>query len=101
MLFLSVERCILRCLLNAICEYPQHSAPFHVPCRADAKQDYERLGLGTPPTLLRQNSQGRLPNSTGRHTDDDGSLRRRAVKVGRKSLYWKLSQVVFLDFSLF
>ncbi|KAM9351100.1 kazrin-A isoform 1-T1 [Symphorus nematophorus] len=47
---------------------------------ADAKQDYERLGLGTPPTLLRQNSLGRPPSSTGRHTDDEGSLRRRAVK---------------------
>ncbi|TMS16580.1 Kazrin [Larimichthys crocea] len=48
--------------------------------RTDAKQDYERLGLGTPPTLLRQNSLGRPPSSTGRHTDDEGSLRRRAVK---------------------
>ncbi|KAM3617921.1 uncharacterized protein V6R79_012678 [Siganus canaliculatus] len=48
--------------------------------RTDAKQDHERLGLGTPPTLLRQNSVGRLPSSTGRHTDDEGSLRRRAVK---------------------
>ncbi|XP_071331894.1 kazrin-A-like [Trachinotus anak] len=47
---------------------------------ADNKQDYERLGLGTPPTLLRQNSLGRPPSSTGRHTDDEGSLRRRAVK---------------------
>uniref|UniRef100_A0A3Q3MJS1 Kazrin, periplakin interacting protein n=1 Tax=Mastacembelus armatus TaxID=205130 RepID=A0A3Q3MJS1_9TELE len=50
------------------------------PARADAKQDYERLGLGTPPTLLRQNSLGRRPSSTGRHADDEGSLRRRAVK---------------------
>ncbi|XP_069545203.1 kazrin-A isoform X3 [Brachyistius frenatus] len=50
------------------------------PARADAKQDYERLGLGTPPTLLRQNSMGRPPSATGRHTDDEGSLRRRAVK---------------------
>uniref|UniRef100_A0A3B4TAL5 SAM domain-containing protein n=1 Tax=Seriola dumerili TaxID=41447 RepID=A0A3B4TAL5_SERDU len=48
--------------------------------RTDAKQDNERLGLGTPPTLLRQNSLGRPPSSTGRHTDDEGSLRRRAVK---------------------
>ncbi|TKS77414.1 Kazrin [Collichthys lucidus] len=48
--------------------------------RTDAKQDYERLGLGTPPTLLRQNSLGRPSSSTGRHTDDEGSLRRRAVK---------------------
>ncbi|KAM6929771.1 kazrin-A isoform 3-T3 [Lycodopsis pacificus] len=51
-----------------------------VPARTDAKQDYEHLGLGTPPTLLRQNSLGRPPSSTGRHTDDEGSLRRRAVK---------------------
>ncbi|XP_047445654.1 kazrin-A isoform X2 [Mugil cephalus] len=50
------------------------------PARADAKQDYERLGLGTPPTLLRQNSLGRPPSSTSRHTDEEGSLRRRAVK---------------------
>ncbi|XP_037628353.1 kazrin-A isoform X1 [Sebastes umbrosus] len=50
------------------------------PARTDAKQDYEGLGLGTPPTLLRQNSLGRPPSSTGRHTDDEGSLRRRAVK---------------------
>ncbi|XP_029973946.1 kazrin-A isoform X2 [Salarias fasciatus] len=50
------------------------------PARADAKQDYERLGLGTPPTLLRQNSLGRPPSSASRHTDDEGSLRRRAVK---------------------
>ncbi|KAK2897802.1 hypothetical protein Q8A73_014182 [Channa argus] len=51
------------------------------PARADAKQDYEHLGLGTPPILLRQNSLGRPLSSTGRHTDDEGSLRRRAVKV--------------------
>ncbi|XP_022077017.2 kazrin-A-like [Acanthochromis polyacanthus] len=50
------------------------------PARADAKQDYEHLGLGTPPTLLRQNSLGRPPSSTSRHTDEEGSLRRRAVK---------------------
>ncbi|KAK1897812.1 Kazrin [Dissostichus eleginoides] len=50
------------------------------PARAEIKQDYEHLGLGTPPALLRQNSPGRLPSSTGRHTDDEGSLRRRAVK---------------------
>ncbi|XP_067447936.1 kazrin-A isoform X1 [Thunnus thynnus] len=50
------------------------------PARTDAKQDFERLGLGTPPTLLRQNSLGRPPSSTSRHTDDEGSLRRRAVK---------------------
>ncbi|KAM6981802.1 kazrin-A-like [Tautogolabrus adspersus] len=50
------------------------------PARTDAKQDYEGLGLGTPPTLLRQNSLVRPPSSTGRNTDDEGSLRRRAVK---------------------
>ncbi|XP_063741397.1 kazrin-A [Eleginops maclovinus] len=48
--------------------------------RAEVKQDYEHLGLGTPPALFRQNSLGRPPSSTGRHTDDEGSLRRRAVK---------------------
>uniref|UniRef100_A0A667X5Y1 SAM domain-containing protein n=1 Tax=Myripristis murdjan TaxID=586833 RepID=A0A667X5Y1_9TELE len=53
------------------------------PARATAKQEYERLGLGTPPTLLRQSSLGRTPSSAGRHTDDEGSLRRRAVKVGK------------------
>ncbi|CAI5647155.1 unnamed protein product [Oreochromis niloticus] len=46
----------------------------------DAKQEYEHLGLGTPPILLRQNSLGRPPTSTARHTDEEGSLRRRAVK---------------------
>lgn len=56
--------------------------PSHAPHRTDAKQEYERLGLGTPPALLRQNSLGRPPSSSGRHTDDEGSLRRRAVKVG-------------------
>ncbi|KAF3860272.1 hypothetical protein F7725_000527 [Dissostichus mawsoni] len=50
------------------------------PARAEIKQDYEHLGLGTPPALLRQNSPGRPPSSTGRHTDGEGSLRRRAVK---------------------
>ncbi|XP_035499686.1 kazrin-A-like isoform X1 [Scophthalmus maximus] len=48
--------------------------------RADAKQDFERLGQGTPPTPQRQSSLGRPPSSAGRHTDDEGSLRRRAVK---------------------
>ncbi|XP_019944448.1 kazrin-A isoform X4 [Paralichthys olivaceus] len=48
--------------------------------RTDVKQDYERLGLGTPPTPHRQNSLGRPPSSAGRHNDDEGSLRRRAVK---------------------
>ncbi|KAL3974292.1 ATP-binding cassette, subfamily B (MDR/TAP), member 8 [Sarotherodon galilaeus] len=46
----------------------------------DAKQEYEHLGLGTPPILLRQNSLGRPPTSTARHADEEGSLRRRAVK---------------------
>uniref|UniRef100_A0A3Q3ICE3 SAM domain-containing protein n=1 Tax=Monopterus albus TaxID=43700 RepID=A0A3Q3ICE3_MONAL len=50
------------------------------PARMDAKKDYECLGLGTPLTLLCQNSLGRPPSSTGQHTDEDGSLRRRAVK---------------------
>ncbi|KAK2851230.1 hypothetical protein Q5P01_007506 [Channa striata] len=50
------------------------------PAKADSKQDYEHLGLGTPPPLLRQNSLGRPLSSTSRHTDDEGSLRRRAVK---------------------
>ncbi|KAM3872407.1 kazrin-like [Diretmus argenteus] len=54
--------------------------------RVNAKQDYERLGLGTPPTLgtppilVRQSSLGRPTSAAGRHTDDEGSLRRRAVK---------------------
>lgn len=79
---------------------PDTHAPSHVPCRTDAKQDCERLG--TPPTLLRQNSLGRPPNSTGRHTDDDSSLRRRAVKVGGKSCLSRFLEVqasnVFLFF---
>ncbi|XP_017273213.1 kazrin-A isoform X3 [Kryptolebias marmoratus] len=48
--------------------------------RVDAKKDYEHLGLGTPPNLFRQNSLGRPPSANSRHTDDEGSLRRRAVK---------------------
>ncbi|XP_049611183.2 kazrin-A isoform X2 [Syngnathus scovelli] len=48
--------------------------------RADAKQGVERLVLGTPPTPIRQNSPSRSPGSASRHTDDEGSLRRRAVK---------------------
>uniref|UniRef100_A0A8D3B0I5 Kazrin, periplakin interacting protein a n=2 Tax=Scophthalmus maximus TaxID=52904 RepID=A0A8D3B0I5_SCOMX len=47
-------------------------------------QDFERLGQGTPPTPQRQSSLGRPPSSAGRHTDDEGSLRRRAVKVGAR-----------------
>lgn len=57
---------------------PRHYAPSHVLCRADAKQECERLGLGMLPTLLPQNSLGRPPNTTGRNNDDEGSLRRRA-----------------------
>ncbi|XP_061537997.1 kazrin-A isoform X3 [Phycodurus eques] len=48
--------------------------------RADAKQEFERLVLGTPPTPIRQNSPSRSPGSASRHADDEGSLRRRAVK---------------------
>uniref|UniRef100_A0A8C5DCV6 Kazrin, periplakin interacting protein n=1 Tax=Gouania willdenowi TaxID=441366 RepID=A0A8C5DCV6_GOUWI len=48
--------------------------------RADAKPDGEHLVLETSLSLLRQNSLGRPSSSTSRHTDDDGSLRRRAVK---------------------
>ena len=72
----------------------------HLPCRADTKQDNECIGQGTPPTLLRQNSVGRPPSSTGRHTDDEGSLRRRAVKVGKKLPCWKLTWVISLDLGL-
>lgn len=56
-------------------------ASSHAPCRDEAKQDCERLR--TPPTPLRQNSLVRSANSAGRHADDEGSLRRRAVKVGK------------------
>lgn len=49
--------------------------------RAEAKQDFERLSLGTPPTPIRQSSPNRQHSSGGRHTDEEGSLRRRAVKV--------------------
>ncbi|KAM6976738.1 kazrin-A isoform 2-T2 [Aplochiton taeniatus] len=48
--------------------------------RSGSQQDYERLGLGTPPTPLRQSSLGRPASAASRHTDDEGSLRRRAVK---------------------
>lgn len=50
------------------------------PARAEAKQDFERLSLGTPPTPIRQSSPNRQHSSGGRHTDEEGSLRRRAVK---------------------
>ncbi|XP_055078869.1 kazrin-A isoform X3 [Periophthalmus magnuspinnatus] len=49
------------------------------PARAEAKLDFERLSLGTPPTPLRQSSLQRQ-HSSGRHDQDEGSLRRRAVK---------------------
>ncbi|XP_013873341.1 kazrin-A [Austrofundulus limnaeus] len=48
--------------------------------RVDAKKDYEHLGLGSPLKLFRQNSLGRPPSANSRHTEDEGSLRRRAVK---------------------
>ncbi|KAM9829746.1 kazrin-A isoform 1-T1 [Syngnathus typhle] len=48
--------------------------------RTDGKQGVERLVLGTSPTPIRQNSPSRSPGSASRHTDDEGSLRRRAVK---------------------
>ncbi|KAG7252468.1 hypothetical protein CRUP_011419, partial [Coryphaenoides rupestris] len=51
------------------------------PIRASL-QDYERQRMGTPPSVWRQGSLGRPPSSSGRHADDEGSLRRRAVKVG-------------------
>ncbi|XP_068162311.1 kazrin-A [Antennarius striatus] len=47
---------------------------------SDGKQDCEHQSLGTPPTFLRQNSLNRLPSSTGRHAEDEDSLRRRALK---------------------
>ncbi|XP_072304815.1 kazrin-A isoform X3 [Eucyclogobius newberryi] len=49
------------------------------PARAEAKLDFERLSLGTPPTPLRQSPLHRQLSS-GRHSEDEGSLRRRAVK---------------------
>uniref|UniRef100_A0A3P9HE05 Kazrin, periplakin interacting protein n=1 Tax=Oryzias latipes TaxID=8090 RepID=A0A3P9HE05_ORYLA len=48
--------------------------------RVDAKQEYECLGLGAPPTLLCQNSPGKLPSSNCKHTDEESLLKRRAVK---------------------
>ncbi|XP_030211203.1 kazrin-A isoform X2 [Gadus morhua] len=50
------------------------------PVRASGLQDYERQNTGTPPLARRQSSLGRPPSSSGRHADDEGSLRRRAVK---------------------
>uniref|UniRef100_A0A3Q2PF90 Kazrin, periplakin interacting protein a n=1 Tax=Fundulus heteroclitus TaxID=8078 RepID=A0A3Q2PF90_FUNHE len=48
--------------------------------RAIVQQSYDHSGVVTPPTALRQNSLTRPPSSNTRHTDDEGSLRRRAVK---------------------
>ncbi|XP_014832751.1 PREDICTED: kazrin-like isoform X1 [Poecilia mexicana] len=48
--------------------------------RANTQQSYDLSGAITPPSLLRQNSLTRPPSSNARHTDDEGSLRRRAVK---------------------
>uniref|UniRef100_A0A3P9QJE6 Kazrin, periplakin interacting protein a n=2 Tax=Poecilia reticulata TaxID=8081 RepID=A0A3P9QJE6_POERE len=48
--------------------------------RANTQQSYDLSGAITPPSLLRQNSLTRPPSSNTRHTDDEGSLRRRAVK---------------------
>ncbi|KAM4738196.1 kazrin-A-like [Anableps anableps] len=48
--------------------------------RANPQQSYDISGVVTPPTPLRQNSLTRPPSSNTRHTDDEGSLRRRAVK---------------------
>ncbi|XP_035992055.1 kazrin-A isoform X3 [Fundulus heteroclitus] len=48
--------------------------------RAIVQQSYDHSGVVTPPTPLRQNSLTRPPSSNTRHTDDEGSLRRRAVK---------------------
>ncbi|KAI1892540.1 hypothetical protein AGOR_G00134640 [Albula goreensis] len=45
--------------------------------RTGLQQDFERLGT---PTLLRQSSLGRGPSSANRHPEDEGSLRRRAIK---------------------
>ncbi|MEQ2266654.1 hypothetical protein XENORESO_014128 [Xenotaenia resolanae] len=48
--------------------------------RANAQQSYDHSGVITPPTPLWQTSLTRPPSSNPRHTDDEGSLRRRAVK---------------------
>ncbi|KPP68842.1 hypothetical protein Z043_112445 [Scleropages formosus] len=47
--------------------------------RANLQQDSERLST---PTLLRQSSLCRSPGSASRRSEDEGSLRRRACKVG-------------------
>ncbi|KAJ8388946.1 hypothetical protein AAFF_G00125070 [Aldrovandia affinis] len=45
--------------------------------RPGLQQNFERLGT---PTLLRQSSLGRVHTSALRHPEEDGSLRRRAIK---------------------
>ncbi|KAJ8257662.1 hypothetical protein GJAV_G00188330 [Gymnothorax javanicus] len=45
--------------------------------RSSLQQDFERLGT---PSLQRQSSLGRPPSSTPRHQEEEGSLRRRAIK---------------------
>uniref|UniRef100_A0A3P8V0K8 Kazrin, periplakin interacting protein a n=1 Tax=Cynoglossus semilaevis TaxID=244447 RepID=A0A3P8V0K8_CYNSE len=50
------------------------------PARAEVKQEYEKLGLGSPPILLRVNSFSRQSSCAGRLTDDEGSVRRRSMK---------------------
>ncbi|XP_038161844.1 kazrin-A isoform X3 [Cyprinodon tularosa] len=48
--------------------------------RANAQKSYDHPGVVTPPTPLRQNSLTRPPSTNNRHSEDEGSLRRRAVK---------------------
>lgn len=79
-----IHRDVFSTVFNDYFGFPRHTDLSHAFCSVDAKQEYEHLGLGTPPILLRQNSLGRPPTSTARHTDEEGSLRRRAVKVGKK-----------------
>lgn len=66
---------------NATCIDLPYNFLFMLSCRENAQQSYDCLGVVTPPTPLRQNSVTRPPSSNTRHTDDEGSLRRRAVKV--------------------
>lgn len=70
------------------------------PCRANAQKSYDHPGVVTPPTPLRQNSLTRPPSTNNRHSEDEGSLRRRAVKVyfRNKCLIWSafdLKQIIF------
>ncbi|KAM8830692.1 kazrin-A isoform 2-T4 [Synchiropus picturatus] len=48
--------------------------------RNDGPHEHQSSGPGTPPTPCRQNSAGRSPSSASRQTEEDSSLRRRAVK---------------------